>query len=80
MLQTPKGTSKTILKAFRRGGADSAPPMTFLNVAPRKIVKCGVMGYENLCYCIGKTPKKVLGPKFFLGPVRKPSKSDQRKI
>ena len=45
--------------------------MTFSNVAPRKIVKVGVMGYENLSYCIGKTPKKVSGPKNFLGPVRK---------
>ena len=25
------------------------------------------MGYENLSYCIGKTPKKVLGPNFFFG-------------
>ena len=35
---------------------------------------------ENLSYSIGKTPEKVLGPKFFLGPVRKPLKSDRRKI
>ena len=38
------------------------------------------MGYVNLSYCIGKSPKKVLSPKNLWGPVRKPMKSDQRKI
>ena len=27
------------------------------------------MGYVNLSYCIGKTPKQVYGPKNFFGPV-----------
>ena len=46
------------------GGADSAPLMTFSTVAPWKTVKVGVMGYQNLSYCTGKTPRKVSGPKF----------------
>ena len=60
--------------------ADSAPPMTFSTVAPWKTVKVGVMGYQNLSYCIGKTPKKVSGQKNLLSPVQKTSKSDWRKI
>ena len=39
----------------------------------------GVMGYQNISYCIGKTPRKVSGPQFFLSPVQKPLKSDWRK-
>ena len=37
------------------------------------------MGYVNLSYDIGKTPKMVLGRKKFCGPVQRPSKSGRRK-
>ena len=31
-------------------------------------VKVGVMGYQNLSYCIRKPPRKVSGPKKFFEP------------
>ena len=64
----------------RLGGGRTPTPMTFSTVVPKRQYKVGVMGYIDLNYYIGKTPKQVLGLKIFLGPVQRPSKSDCRKI
>ena len=50
------------------GGGLISPPHDFSTVAPKRQYKVGVMGYVNLSYFIGKTPKKVLGSKKNLGP------------
>ena len=42
--------------------------------------KVGVMGYVNLSYYIGKTPKMVLGQRKFCGPVQRSSRLGRRKI
>ena len=49
------------------GEVDSGPPHDFSAVAPKRQYKAGVMGYVNLSYYIGKTPKQVSGPKIFFG-------------
>ena len=38
------------------------------------------MGYVNLSYYIGKTPKMVLDPKLFFGSAQGPSKFGRQKI
>ena len=72
------------LTLFKAGvgwvGAESTPPVLFRPKHPEGLQKVEVMGYVNFSYYIGKTPKKVLGPKKFCGPVQKPSKSGWRKI
>ena len=55
------------------GGRPDSAPMTSSTVAPKRKYNVGVMGYENLSYYVGKTPKQVSGPKIFLGPVQRPS-------
>ena len=56
------------------------PPALFRPKHPEGQQNVGVTGYVNLSYYIGKTPEKVSGPKNFFWPVRKPAKSDRRKI
>ena len=62
------------------GGAESARTCILSTVAARRTEKVGVMGYVNSSYYIGKTPKKVLGAKEFLGPVQRPAKLGRPKI
>ena len=72
------GVSLTLFKAG--GGRRNQPgPVLFRPKHPEGLQKVGVMGYVNLSYDIGKTPKMVLGRKKFCGPVQRPSKSGRRK-
>ena len=62
------------------GGGGNSPHLYFSTVAARRSKKVGVMGYVNLSYYVGKTPKQVSGLKNFLGPVQRPSKSGCQKF
>ena len=62
------------------GGAESARTCILSTVAARRTEKVGVMGYVNLSYYIGKTPKKVLGSKKSCGPVQRALKLGRQKI
>ena len=69
----------TLFKAG--GGGHKVPtPVLFQPKHPEGLQKVGVMGYVNLSYYIGKTPKRILGPRKFFGPVQRPSKLGRRKI
>ena len=73
--------SVSISALFKAGGGRNQPvPVLFRPKHPEGLQKVGVMGYVNLSYYIGKTPKMVLGRKKFCGPVQRPSKSGRRKI
>ena len=69
-----------MLTLFGAGGAESARTCILSTVAARRTEKVGVMGYVNLSYYIGKTPKKVLGPKKSCGPVQRALKLGRQKI
>ena len=72
------------LTLFKAGvgwvGAESTPPVLFRPKHPEGLQKVGFMGYVNLSYYIGKTPKKVLGPKKFCGPIQRALKLGRGKI
>ena len=81
LLWNPRGLLFVYLTLFKAGGGVGIrPPVLFRPKHPEGLQKVGVMGYVNLSYYIGKTPKMVLGPKNFCGPVQRPSKSGRRKI
>jgi len=48
-------------------------------VAPSNTIYGGVMVYVNQNIYMGKTSKKVLGPKYFYGPFQGPLKLKKRK-
>ena len=50
------------------GGELDSAPMTFSIIAPRKTTKFGGMEYQNLSYCIRKTPRQVSGSKKIIMP------------
>ena len=70
----------TLLIADGMDNGYRPPRVLFQLKHPEGLQKGGVMGYVNLSYYIGKTPKMVLGRKKCFGPVQKPSKSGRWKI
>ena len=65
----------TSINLIWRGGGEgpeSSRSCTFSTKHPEGLQKVGVMGYVNLSYYIGNTPKMVYSPKKFVARSRGP--------